>query len=63
MIISGIFFIPNTLGVFLKFSQTIVCFVMGGTVYWLMKKVGPDVAAYLDARRQVSGLFKELLYT
>jgi hypothetical protein len=28
---------------------------MGGTVYWLIKKIGPDVAAYFDTKRQVSG--------
>ena len=30
---------------------------MGGTVLWLMKKIGPDVAAFLDEKRQVSELF------
>ena len=34
---------------------------MGGTVFWLVKRVGPDVAAYFDAKRQVSGPLKVTL--
>ena len=26
---------------------------MGGTVYWLIRKIGPDVGAYFDAKSQV----------
>ena len=45
----------NVLMLYFIFVQTVVCVVMGGTVYWLIRKIGPDVGAYFDAKSQVSG--------
>ena len=34
-------------------SETVTAVVMGGVVFWLIRKVGKPITEYIDARNQV----------
>ena len=37
-------------------SETVVAVVMGGVIYYLLRKIGPPITEYIDDRNQVSSV-------